>query len=128
KEGWTITADPLLLEFGGLDLYIDLAAERILAAEKGDERIAVEIKTFLGPSLVTDFHTALGQFLDYRIVLDGKDPERVLYLAVPAATYSTFFTLLLAQTAIQRYGVHLIVYDPESEVLVQWIKQRVTGS
>ena len=59
---------------------------------------------------------------------DGKDPERVLYLAVPTATYSTFFTLLLAQTAIQRYGVHLIVYDPESEVLVQWIKQRVTGS
>src|SRR4051794_3184476 len=88
KDGWTITADPLMIEFGGLDLYIDLAAEKLLAAEKGDERIAIEIKTFLGPSLVTNFHAALGQYLNYRIVLEGKDPERVLYLAVPQATYS----------------------------------------
>jgi hypothetical protein len=60
KEGWTITDDPLLLEFGFLNLYIDLAAEKVLAAEKGNERIAVEIKTFLGPSLVTDFHCRAG--------------------------------------------------------------------
>lgn len=122
KEGWTITADPLTFEFGGLDLYIDLAAERVLAAEKGNERIAVEIKTFLGTSVVTDFHAALGQFLNYQIVLDGKDPERVLYLAVPRATYSAFFSLLLPHTAVQRYKVRLIIYDPEGETLVQWIK------
>jgi hypothetical protein len=122
KDGWTITADPLTIEFGGLDLYIDLAAEKVLAAEKGDQRIAVEIKTFLGPSLLTNFHTALGQFLNYRIVLDGKDPDRVLYLAVPLPVYAEFFSLLLVQTAIRRHGVHLIVYDPETENLVQWIK------
>ena len=60
KEGWTITDDPLIIEFGTLDMYIDLAAEKLIAAEKGGERIAVEVKSFLGPSLVTDFHTALG--------------------------------------------------------------------
>jgi XisH protein len=128
KEGWTITDDPLFLEFGSLDLYVDLAAEKVLAAEKGGERIAVEIKTFLGPSLVTNFHAALGQFLDYRIVLDAKDPERILYLAVPKAIYSTLFTLLLPRIAVQRHAVHLIVYDPESEVILQWIKQPGTGS
>jgi XisH protein len=76
KEGWTITDDPLIVEYGGLDLYIDLAAEKLIAAEKGDHRIAVEVKTFLGPSLVTDFHVALGQFLNYRIALKEQHPGR----------------------------------------------------
>jgi hypothetical protein len=56
------------------------------------------------------------------MVLEDKDPERVLYLAVPQATYTAFFSLLLPQTAIQRHGLRLIVYDPESEALVRWIK------
>ncbi|MFN6465680.1 MAG: element excision factor XisH family protein [Nostoc sp. DedVER02] len=32
REGWLITNDPLLLRFGGLDMYIDLGAEKVLAA------------------------------------------------------------------------------------------------
>jgi XisH protein len=128
KEGWTITNDPLVILFGTLDVYIDLAAEKVIGAEKEGVRIAVEVKSFLGPSLVTDFHAALGQFLNYRIVLDAEDPERLLFLAVPEPTYTAFFSLLLAQMAVKRHGVHLIVYDPESEALVQWIKQDVIAS
>ena len=56
KEGWTITDDPLVIEFGTLDVY------------------------------------------------------------------TAFFTLMLAQMAIKRHSVHLIVYDPDSEALLQWIK------
>jgi hypothetical protein len=123
KDGWTITADPLYIEFGGQDLYIDLAAEKLIAAEKGDRRIAVEIKSFISPSVVTDFHVALGQFLNYRAALDVKDPHRMLFLAVPIDTYETFFALPFTQAVIQRYGVHLIVYNPESEAVVRWIKQ-----
>jgi hypothetical protein len=128
KEGWTITADPYMIEFGGIDQYIVLAAEKVIGAERGDERIAVEIKSFLSPSTVSDYHTALGQYLHYRMVLDQEDPQRILYLAVPIDTYVTFFSLRFTQTSVQRPGVHLIVYDPESEALLQWIKQRVTGS
>ena len=40
KDGWTITADPLFFRFGGVDVYIDLAAERIIAAERNGEAIA----------------------------------------------------------------------------------------
>jgi len=64
KDGWRITHDPFRLSWGAKDLYADLGAERLLAADKGAQRIAVEIKSFLGPSLVTDFHAALGQFLN----------------------------------------------------------------
>jgi hypothetical protein len=31
KDGWTITKDPLFLEYGEEDMYVDLGAERLLA-------------------------------------------------------------------------------------------------
>lgn len=60
KNNWIITHDPLTLEFGLGSLYVDLGAERIIAAERSNERIAVEIKSFLSGSAVSEFHTALG--------------------------------------------------------------------
>lgn len=66
-EGWTITADPLYFKFGDVQFQIDLAAEQVLAAERHGEKIAVEIKSFLRSSAVTDFYGALGQFLSYRL-------------------------------------------------------------
>jgi XisH protein len=121
KEGWTITDDPLMIEFGLLNVYIDLAAERLIAAERENQRIAVEIKSFLGPSLLTDFHSALGRFLNYRIVLRTKDPGRTLFLAVPLPIYYEFFSHLLVQEAVRDFDVHLIVYDPEQETLERWV-------
>ena len=43
KDGWTITHDPFIVEIEGDRLYIDLGAERVIAAEKGTRKIAVEI-------------------------------------------------------------------------------------
>ena len=73
KDGWIITHDPLALSFGGVDLYVDLGAENVIAAERAGQRIAVEIKSFSCPSLVSDFHAALGQFLNYRLALEAQD-------------------------------------------------------
>ena len=117
KDGWTITDDPLMIEFGVLNVYIDLAAERLIAAERENERIAVEIKSFLGPSVLTDFYAALGQFLSYRIVLlDAKDPGRILFLAVPASVFDDVLLAASRQGSLEHSSVHLIVYEPEKEV------------
>jgi hypothetical protein len=62
KENWIITDDPLKVEVGGAKFEIDLGAERLLAAERKGIKIAVEIKTFLSDSPITDYHSALGQF------------------------------------------------------------------
>ena len=121
KEQWIITDDPLSLKFGDSRIYIDLGAEKVLAAEKGTEKIAVEIKTFASDSVVFDFHVALGQFLNYQVVLENKDPSRKLYLAVPEEIYNTFFQSLLAKAVVQKYQIQLITYDPEYEVIVQWL-------
>jgi len=121
KEKWLITDDPLVIQFGGVDLRIDLGAEKVVAAEKDGKKIAVEIKSFLGPSVISDFHVALGQFLNYRLALETQEPDRELYLAVPGETYTTFFHLPFAQLAIQRYQLMLIVYDVKREEIIQWI-------
>jgi XisH protein len=76
---------------------IDLGAERLLAAERGSEKIAVEIKSFLSESALFDYHGALGQFLNYRLVLEALEPERILYLAVPLTAYELFFQRPLAK-------------------------------
>lgn len=122
KEGWLITEDPLEIEVGGVEMYIDLGAERLLAAEKSGEKIAVEIKSFLGTSNIYMFHTAVGQFFNYRVALEEQESERVLYLAVPLGTYRDFFYKQFVQLVIQRSQLKLIVYDPVNEVIVEWKK------
>ena len=122
KEQWIITHDPLRIEFGKDDeVRIDLGAERLLAAEKAGEKIAVEIKSFLSDSALFDFHLALGQFLNYRLVLEASERERILYLAVPIAAYELFFQRDLPQASVRQYRIKLIVYDPVNEVIVKWI-------
>ncbi|XHX75674.1 MAG: XisH family protein (plasmid) [Stenomitos frigidus ULC029] len=121
KDQWRISSDPLELEWEEVKVKIDLAAERLIAAERGETKIAVEIKSFISPSPISDFHTALGQFLNYRIMLEAKEPDRQLYLAVPLETYDTFFQSRFAQTAIERHQLDLIVYNPILEEIVQWI-------
>ncbi len=100
KEQWVITDDPLKFKFGNVNFQIDLGAERLVAAKRAVEKIAVEIKSFLNAFAITDFYAALGQFLSYCLALEGTEPERVLYLAVPVNAYRTFFQLEFTQTAV----------------------------
>jgi hypothetical protein len=122
KEQWNVTDDPLRLDIGGTKFEIDLGAEQLLAAERGKEKIAVEIKTFLSDSPLTDYHAALGQFLNYRLALEIADSTRILYLAVPVGVYESFFKREFAQISLERYQIKLIIYDTIQEVIVQWIR------
>ncbi len=123
KDGWNITHDPYRLRYGVADIYIDLAAEEAIAAEKAGRKIAVEVKSFASGSNVSEFHTALGQFLNYRVALEISDePDRILYLAVPQDTYQMFLRFEPAKTVIERYEIRLITYDPNNEVIDKWIE------
>ncbi|MBO3461128.1 XisH family protein [Aetokthonos hydrillicola Thurmond2011] len=120
KQGWTITADPYEITVGDVDFEIDLAAE-MLAAERSGEKIAVEIKSFIGGSNVSEFHTALGQFLNYKFALEEVDPQRKLYLAVPESIYKSFFQRRFTRSVIERTQINLLVYNEKQEVIVQWL-------
>lgn len=121
KEGWQITADPYEINVDDVDFEIDLAAEQLLAAVRENQKIAVEIKSFISPSNVSDFHTALGQFLNYRDALTIIEPDRRLYLAVRVPIYESFFQRRFIMAAVLRYQLQLIVYDVQQEVIVQWL-------
>jgi XisH protein len=82
KDGWNILADPYRIQYKDLDLYADLAAERPFAAEREGQKIVVEIKSFVGRSLVTDFHLAIGQYKVYQVLLSETASEYDLYLAI----------------------------------------------
>ena len=122
-DGWTITHDPYRIELGFTDLYIDLGAERLIAAQRGIEKIAVEIKSFLASSTISEFHAAIGQFINYRLALEDDDPDRLLYLAVPENIYDRFFMYPFIQKSIKRNQISLIVYDPAQPRIQQWILQ-----
>ncbi len=59
KDGWTSIKDNFQIQTGGVEIYIDLIADRLLVAEKGDEKIAVESKSFVKPSYIYEFHLAI---------------------------------------------------------------------
>ena len=120
KEQWVITADPLTIKIEGVRFEIDLAAEKVLAAEKAGRKIAVEVKSFLSNSALSDFHLALGQCLNYRLALQMTEPDRTLYLAVPSDTFDSFFQERFVQEAVRLYQLKLVVYDPEKEVVIEW--------
>jgi hypothetical protein len=120
KEQWVITADPLTIKIEGVRFEIDLAAERLFAAEKAGRKIAVEVKSFLSNSALTDFHGALGQFLNYRLALQMSEPDRKLYLAVPFDTFDTFFQERFVQESVKLYQLKLVVYEPVKEVFIEW--------
>ncbi len=121
KDSWLITDDPLNIQCGGIDIQIDLGAERLLGAEKNGEKIAIEIKNFVSASKISEFHTALGQFINYRTALRTEDRNRILYLAVPLIVYDNFFHLPFIQTVVRENQLKLIVYNVDKEEIEQWI-------
>lgn len=120
KEGWNITDDPLTIRIDRIKLEVDLGAEKVFAAEKNGRKIAVEVKSFINPSTINDFHTALGQFLNYRLGLQMTESSRTLYLAVPIDVFKTFFQERFSLSAIKQYDLKLIAYDPNLEEIIEW--------
>jgi hypothetical protein len=121
-DGWTVTHDPLTISFGGKDLFVDLGAERMtVAAEKGDQRIAVEIQSFLTASPVRDLEEAVGQYSIYRAVLAESEPERLLYLAVPRRVHEGLLSEQFGQLVVSRLQLRLLVFDAHQERVVRWI-------
>ncbi|MBE9070596.1 XisH family protein [Leptolyngbya cf. ectocarpi LEGE 11479] len=121
RDGWTITDDPLKLEVGRRSMYIDLGAQKLLGAEKQGHKIAVEIKSFLAPSPVSELEKALGQYELYSLILEDEDPERLLYLAISDLIFDEFFSEELGQRVLRKKNLRVIVFEPNRQEILQWI-------
>jgi len=56
----------------------------------------------------------------YKVVLEEKEPNRILYLAVPEDIYEDFFTRRLAQISVNRMELSLLIFNPVREEIVAW--------
>jgi hypothetical protein len=121
KDGWTITDDPYIIQYRRTTLYVDLGAERPIAAERDRQKLVVEVKSFVGASKIQDLKEALGQYDIYRYLLEETAPDRKLYLAVGAIAYKSFFNQDVIQLILHKHQLPLIVVDTEIEEITQWI-------
>jgi hypothetical protein len=120
NDGWIITHDPYIIETKDVEYEVDLAAEKILGAEKEGTKIAVEVKSFIATSFVYEFHRILGQMLNYTLGIEEFDPSRILYLAVPQRIHQEYFSLSFVQKAIKRFKIKLLIFDDETQNVIQW--------
>ncbi len=121
RDGWQITHDPYPLQYEDVSVQIDLAAQKLLAAERGDHKIAVEIKSFLSRSGIYDFERALGQYVLYQMYLEEVEPKRELYLAVSNFTYQELFERKGIQLAVRKGRLKLIIVHLKHEEIMSWI-------
>lgn len=122
KDGWVITHDPYVLKrVGKRSREVDLGAEKFIAAERGAEKIALEVKSFLGSSFVYEFNAAFGQYSIYKFFLQQKEPERNLFLAVPEIIFEKEFSSPDIEEICREFGVLICVFNVENEIVVKWI-------
>ena len=121
EEGWNVTNDPLTFKIGKVQVQIDLGAERLIAAEKGEERIAIEIKTFGNVSFITALYEAIGKYIVYRNVISLSQSDRTLFLAIPENIYNRFFDEKVIRKTIEDEKIKLVIYNQLTQTITQWV-------
>ena len=121
QDGWEITADPYFIKYEDAELYADLAAQKPIAAQRQEQKIVVEIKSFIGRSPMYDFHNAIGQYIVYRNLIQITEPEYNLYLAIDDLTYDNFFQRASIQLITKQNNLKIIVVDTQQERIQLWI-------
>ncbi len=121
KDGWTVTHEQMHLKWGAKDMYVDIGAEKLMAAEKNGRKIGVEVKSFVGHSEINELQKAVGQYVMYHDVLEKTDPDRELYLAVPEEIFGDLFEEPIGRLLLDNERFRLIVFDPFKEVILKWI-------
>ena len=124
KDGWNVNFDPFYLEIIGEKGHyeIDLGAEKVVIATKKNEKIAVEIKSISSGSLLNAFHTVLGQYLDYKRVMEDNNLERTLYIGVENEKYELILKSPFVLRQIEYYKIPLLIIDKNEEKILLWRK------
>ena len=121
KDGWSITDDPYTITYRRSQLYADLCAER-QESDGTKQVIIVEVKSFRGNSALNDFHTALGQYISYRDLLQEIGVNYPVYLAMTQKAHRTVFSLDAVAAIAAREHLLLLIIDADREEILQWIR------
>lgn len=106
---------------------MDIGAERLFAAEKGEEKIAVEVKSLTQPSIVYSFYEAFGQYMLYRDALQDEGIDRQMFLAISDIAFLRIEKLPFLYKRLEQYQISLIIVNIEDEIIEKWIRQPCLG-
>lgn len=101
---------------------VDLGAENLIAASKGKSKIAVEIKSFVSPSLLNELEKTIGQMRLYSFALSKRDSRRVLHLAIPLRVFNTLKADPELFEFIRTEKFNLIIYNAQTGGIEQWLE------
>ncbi|MGB0564423.1 MAG: element excision factor XisH family protein [Spirulinaceae cyanobacterium] len=122
KAGWTILSDPYTIKYKDVTVFADLLVGGLVAAQRDNEQIVVEVKSFLCRAPMREFETALGQFMIYRIFLHKKELGHIkVVLGISQEVYKKFFKSKAIQVVVDEVDLPLVVVDIETETIVEWI-------
>lgn len=121
KDGWRVTSDALPLTRRAATDTAEPWTTQLLAADKDERKIAVAVHSFIGCSDLTTIAQALAQLALSRPRVHAVEATRVLYLAVRQATYATCFAAPEGVRLLARQPTPLLVFDPRTETVVQWV-------
>jgi hypothetical protein len=75
------------------------------------------------PARFAKFECAVGQYVVYRRLMLSLQLQRELYLAISLPVYTNFFQKKPAvMEVVTSEQIHLLVFDPHKQEIVQWIK------
>ena len=92
-----------------------------MAAQKGNSKIAVEVKSFLGRSELEDLQKALGQYTMYLQVMKANALDRRLYLAIRELAFNEIFEEDVGKLLLESELVKLLIFNERTEEIVRWI-------
>ena len=121
KDGWRITHDPFTLHSrkeGGLST--DIGAEKVILAENGLTKIAVEVKSFIHMSILHEFLKASGQYMSYSKIIRKNEPIRLLYVAMPTFVYYRLIKYDWVVEVMTDLNMKVILYSSEKEIIEEW--------
>lgn len=117
KNGWRITSEQFFIKLPERRLWIDLLVESI----NDDRKVLVEVKSYTNvKSPVESLAASVGKCMIYRAALARINVKFPVYLAVPFIAYQGIFGETIAKTVLAQAEIGLIVYDPDTERIVQW--------
>lgn len=122
KDGWNITHDPYRIRMGETDVFADLGAEKAIAAEKDKRKIVVEIKSFIGLSMMNELEKAIGKFALYSVWVAKIEPERQVYLAISQRTFNDVFDTVGGRALIQDLRLRMILVALDKQEVTRWIE------
>ncbi len=110
--------EQVYLSDGQRHVWIDLSARR----GENENLILIEIKGFETTSQVDVLMAAVGQYAFYRAMLQYLEMSLPLYLAIPRPAYEGVFQSPAAQQVIRNLNMWLLVFEPTTEEIVEWVR------